>query len=37
VLAVLVDLSHYGNTWEQRGAVESGISRYSSRPPPPCR
>jgi hypothetical protein len=31
-LAVLLDLSHYGSTWEQRGAVETGMRR--STPPP---
>jgi hypothetical protein len=35
VLAVMLDLSHYGNTWEQRGAVEAGLGRGRSTPPPP--
>jgi hypothetical protein len=35
VLAVMLDLSHYGNTWEQRGTVEAGLGRGRSAPPPP--
>jgi len=38
VLAVLLDLGHYGNTWEQRGTVEAGVGRGAGRrtPPPPA-
>ncbi len=35
VLAVLLDLSHYGNTWEQRGTVETGMGRGTGRSAPP--
>jgi hypothetical protein len=35
VLAVLLDLTHYGNTWEQRGTVEAGMGRGSGRTGPP--
>jgi hypothetical protein len=35
VLAVLLDLSHYGNTWEQRGTVESGLGSGPGRSMPP--
>lgn len=35
VLAVLLDLSHYGNTWEQRGTVEAGMGRGTGRSAPP--
>lgn len=35
VLAVFLDLSHYGNTWEQRGAVEAGMGRGTGRSAPP--
>jgi hypothetical protein len=31
VLAVLIDLSHYANTWGQRGTVQSGLGRGSGR------
>jgi hypothetical protein len=27
VLAVIIDLSHYANTWAQRGAVQAGMGR----------
>jgi hypothetical protein len=42
VLAVLLDLSHYGNTWEQRGTIEAGMGRNPSPrsptpPSPPVR
>lgn len=32
VLAVLLDLSHYANTYSQRGTVQAGMGR--STPPP---
>ena len=32
VLAVVLDLSHYGNTWEQRGTVSSGFGSNPDRP-----
>ena len=32
VLAVLLDLSHYANSYEQRGAVSVGIGRNPSPP-----
>lgn len=32
VLAVLLDLSHYANTWEQRGTVQAGVGRNPSPP-----
>jgi hypothetical protein len=35
VLAVLLDLSHYANTYEQRGTVSAGMGRNTGRPPPP--
>jgi hypothetical protein len=35
VLALVLDLSHYGNTWEQRGTVEAGMGRGTGRTPPP--
>jgi hypothetical protein len=38
VLAVFLDLSHYGNTWAQRGTVEAGMGGSTGRssPPPPA-
>jgi uncharacterized BrkB/YihY/UPF0761 family membrane protein len=30
-LAVIIDLSHYANTWAQRGAVQAGIGRDTGR------
>lgn len=38
ILAVFLDLSHYGNTWEQRGTVQAGMGGGSGRsaPPPPA-
>ena len=32
-LAVLLDLSHYANTWGQRSSVQAGMGRTT--PPPP--
>jgi hypothetical protein len=36
-LAVVLDLGHYANTWEQRSTVETGMGRDTGRstPPPP--
>jgi len=34
VLALFLDLSHYANTYEQRGTIESGMGRDTSGPPP---
>jgi hypothetical protein len=35
VLAVFIDLSHYANTYGQRGAVQSGMGRGPRRSAPP--
>ena len=35
VLAVVLDLSHYANTYEQRGTVSAGMGRDTGSPPPP--
>lgn len=35
VLAVLLDLSHYANTYGQRGQVSAGLGRSSPPAPPP--
>jgi hypothetical protein len=32
---VLLDLSHYANTYEQRGTVQAGLGGNSGSPPPP--
>ena len=40
VLAVLLDLSHYANTWEQRDTVQAGMGSKPTPPtasPPPPR
>ena len=34
-LAVLLDLSHYGNVWEQRDTVSEGIGRNPTPPTGP--
>jgi hypothetical protein len=34
ILAVLLDLSHHGNTWEQRSTVQGGMGGGRSAPPP---
>jgi hypothetical protein len=38
VLAVLLDLSHYANTYAQRGTVQAGMGGGTGRsaPPPPA-
>jgi hypothetical protein len=33
VLAVVLDLGHYGNTYAQRGTYSMGANRNASRPP----
>ena len=35
VLAVLLDLSHYANTYTQRGTIEAGMGRDTGGPSPP--
>jgi hypothetical protein len=35
VLAVFIDLSHYANTYGQRGAMQSGMGRGPGRSAPP--
>lgn len=38
VLAVVLDMTHYANTYSQRGAVQAGMGGSSGRsaPPPPA-
>jgi hypothetical protein len=36
-LAVLLDLSHYASTWEQRRTIEAGLGRGTDTPPPPSQ
>ncbi len=35
VLAVFLDLSHYGSTYSQRGTIEAGMGRDTGSAPPP--
>ena len=35
VLAVLLDLGQYANTYEQRDTIQTGMGRDTGQPPPP--
>jgi hypothetical protein len=36
ILAVLLDLSHYANTWAQRGTVSAGMGKDTGGSTPPA-